>query len=57
MGQYYNVVIGDDFGFKVYDRSVDGQYTMAKLTEHSWFGNHFCDAIGALLHDNPKHVI
>ena len=40
MGQYYNILVGEpiisgETIYKVYDRSVDTQYTMAKLTEFS----------------------
>lgn len=61
MGQYYNILVGDmpiseKTTYKVYDRSVDTQYTMAKLTEFSWFGNPFCDALANELL-NPKIVI
>lgn len=39
MGQYYRPILGDKYGLncKVFDRSVDGQYTLAKLLEHSWW--------------------
>lgn len=38
MGQYYNILVGDmpmsvKTTYKVYDRSVDTQYTMTKLIE------------------------
>lgn len=36
MGQYYNVVIKNKNTITAYHREVDGEYTMAKLTEHSW---------------------
>ena len=41
MGQYYNIVFGDKSGKKieVYNRRVNGEYTMAKLMEHSWWNN------------------
>lgn len=62
MGQYYNILVGDlpaseKTTYKVYDRSVDTQYTMAKLTEFSWFGNPFCDALANELLENPKVII
>lgn len=62
MGQYYNILVGDlpasgKTTYKVYDRSVDTQYTMAKLTEFSWFDNPFCDALANELLENPKVVI
>ena len=38
MGQYYMAVLGNEFGTdcKVFNRSVDGEYTFAKLLEHIW---------------------
>ena len=41
MGQYYRPILGDKYGLncKVFDRSVDGRYTLAKLLEHSWWQN------------------
>ena len=57
MGQYYNVVIKDSKG-KVtsFDRSVNGEYTMAKLTEHSWWYNEFVSTITNMLWHNPTQV-
>ena len=37
MGQHYNVVIKNKNTIIAYNREVDGKYTMAKLTEHSWW--------------------
>lgn len=41
MGQYYNIVFGNKNGKKinVFNRRVNGDYTMAKLMEHSWWLN------------------
>jgi hypothetical protein len=41
MGQYYMPVFGNKNGnnIRVFDRSVNGDYTMAKLMEHSWWLN------------------
>ena len=46
MGQYYRPILGDNSGLncKVFDRSVDGEYTLAKLMEHSWWLNPFCNS-------------
>ena len=41
MGQYYYAVIEINEQKVVYDRKVDGEYTPAKLTEHSWWLNPF----------------
>ena len=57
MGQYYNVVIEDkDGNLTAYDRTVDGEYTMAKLMEHSWWYNPFVSTITKMLHKNPMRV-
>ena len=45
MGQYYRPVVELDDEITVYNRDVDEEYTMAKLTEHSWIGNHLMSAI------------
>ena len=58
MGQYYRPILGDSFGLncKVFDRSVDGQYTLAKLMEHSWWQNPFVNAFSELLYNEPSRV-
>ena len=56
MGQYYRIITRNAKGTTVYDRSVDGEYTMAKLMEHSWFRNRFCCALAEKLVDNPTKV-
>ena len=57
MGQYYMVIARDTDGTTmVYDRSVDGEYTMAKLMEHSRWGNGFCSALSETLVDNPRKI-
>lgn len=58
MGQYYRPVLIDmiTLDYKVLNRTVDGQYTMAKLTEHSWFGNPLCDTIGKMLSEQKIYV-
>lgn len=60
MGQYYNQVIifKDDYRINITDRRIEGQgYTMAKLTEHSWFGNNFCDTVGAMIYNKPAYIV
>lgn len=51
MGQYYNIALKKKGTktFKFSDRSVDGEYMMAKLTEHSWLNNGTMEAICALI--------
>ena len=58
MGQYYRPILGDSQGLncKVFDRSVDGQYTFAKLLEHSWWENPFVNAFSELIYDEPSRV-
>lgn len=56
MGQYYNVVIKNKNTIITYNREVDGEYTMAKLTEHSWWYNPFVSSITTLLYKNPCKV-
>ena len=58
MGQYYRAILGDAFGLncKVFDRSVDGQYTFAKLMEHSWWLNPFVNAFSELIFNEPSRV-
>ena len=59
MGQYYRAILGDKFGLdcKVFDRSVDGEYTLAKLMEHSWWLNPFCNAFAENLYNENGRVI
>lgn len=58
MGQYYRPILGDEYGLncKVFDRSVDGEYTMAKLLEHSWWLNPFVNAFSEFLYKEPSRV-
>lgn len=56
MGQYYRVITERGLEQHVYDRSVEGEYTLAKLTEHGWFRNPFCEAIAEKLVDTPTRV-
>ena len=59
MGQYYRPILGDAFGLncKVFDRSVDGEYTLAKLLEHSWWQNPFVNAFSEFIYKEPSRVI
>lgn len=57
MGQYYEILAEDKDGKRtVYNRRVDGEYTMAKLLEHSWWNNDFCRALSETLVDNPRRI-
>lgn len=58
MGQYYNIVIQEKGQKKVhvYDRMIDGEYTMAKLMEHSWYLNPMVNAIAEKLYNTPSRI-
>ena len=58
MGQYYMPILGDAYGLncKVFDRSVDGEYTFAKLLEHSWWKNPFVNAFSEFIYNKPSRV-
>jgi len=56
MGQYYMPIIENVLGRTVFDRSVDGEYTMAKLMEHSYWDNPFCCAFAKKLVNTPTKV-
>lgn len=58
MGQYYRPILRSlkAKNFKVFNLSVNGEDTMAKLTEHSWWDNYFCNAISKMLYNKPKRV-
>jgi len=58
MGQYFMPILGDSNGLncKVFDRSVDGEYMLAKLMEHSWWLNSFCNAFAEHLYNQKKRV-
>lgn len=45
MGQYYKPVVNINGEVTVYSRDIDGQYTMAKLMEHSWWENDMVNAV------------
>lgn len=58
MGQYYNIIIrpqGED-EVHAYDRTIDGEYTMAKLMEHSWYLNPMVNAISEKLYHKPSQI-
>ena len=59
MGQYYRPIIKSkqSKNFKVFNRYVNDEYTMAKLMEHSWWDNYFCGAVGKMLRINHCEVI
>lgn len=58
MGQYYRPILTNANGYeRVYNRDVDGEYTMAKLMEHSWYRNPFVNSICSKLFNNPMKVV
>lgn len=58
MGQYYRPILTNANGYeRVYNRDVDGEYTMAKLMEHSWWLNPFVSTICKKLLKNPMKVV
>lgn len=56
MGQYYYVYTKRNGKEKVYNRTVDGEYTMAKLMEHSWWLNPFVNTICYKIHNKPTQI-
>ena len=60
MGQYYRPIIKTDDGIEILSRNliIDGQeeYTMAKITEHSWIGNWFMEAVCDKIYNSDKPV-
>ena len=59
MGQYYMAVLGNEFGTdcKVFDRTVDNEYTFAKLLEHSWWENLFVNSFSERIYNELGRVI
>lgn len=58
MGQYYKIVIErtKDGKVEAYDRTIDGEYTMAKLMEHSYYLNGMVNAISEKLYNEPSRI-
>ena len=58
MGQYYRPILGDKYGLdcKVFDRSVDGEYMLAKLMEHAWWLNPFCNSLAENLYNEEGRL-
>ena len=58
MGQYFMPILGDSHGLncKVFDRSVEGEYMLAKLMEHSWWQNPFCNSFAQRLYKTKGRV-
>lgn len=59
MGQYYLPVLGNaqGTGFKVFNRRVNGEYTGAKLMEHSWWENPLVNSFAAQLYNRKCRVL
>ena len=56
MGQYYRVYLKRNEKEKIYDRTIDGEYTPAKIMEHSWFLNPFVNTICHELYKKPACI-
>lgn len=58
MGQYYNIIIKKVGEKKVhtFDRHINGEYTMAKLMEHSWYLNDMVNSVSEKLYKTPSHI-
>ena len=58
MGQYYHIILKrkGEKTVHAYDRTIDGEYTMAKLMEHSWYLNPMVNAICEKLYHKPSHI-
>lgn len=58
MGQYYNIIVKplSDAEIHAYDRTIDGEYTAAKLMEHSWYLNPMVNAISEKIYHNPSQI-
>ena len=60
MGQYYKAITKSNNRIKVYSRNViiDGvpEYTFAKLTEHSWWGNYAVEAVCKDIYQRQAHT-
>ena len=56
MGQYYRVLTIENNKTKIYNRDLvkdnETKYTLAKLTEHSWWYNEFVNSVCYKIYDN-----
>jgi hypothetical protein len=57
MGQYYKPAMEINGEIKVFNRDVDGQYALAKLTENSWWLNTCVNAISGMMYKNPVRLV
>lgn len=58
MGQYYMPIMQKENSKKVvvYNRRINGEYTMAKLMEHSYIHNYLMETICKLLYKNKRRL-
>lgn len=56
MGQYYNVAVISKDRKLFLNRDVNGEYTMAKLMEHSWWKNPFVNTVNSFIYKTPSQV-
>lgn len=57
MGQYYKPILQLNNHITIYNRDIDGEYTLAKLMEHSWFNNPLMKAISEKLYENKGKLL
>lgn len=57
MGQYYRPCLEQEGVLTVFNRDVDGKYTVAKLTEHSWWNNSCLNAISEKIYQKQSRLI
>ena len=58
MGQYFMPILGDAYGMncKVFNRTVDGKHTFAKIMEHSWWLNPFVNSFSKRIYKKKSRV-
>lgn len=58
MGQYYNIILKGvkEETVHTFDRTLDGEYTMAKLMEHSYYLNPMVNAIAKKIYNKPSQI-
>lgn len=57
MGQCYRQAIEQDGNLDIFDAQMVDDWNGRKLTEHSWIGNNFMDAISERIHNKPANIV
>ena len=57
MGQYYRPVIKENDKIMVYNRRINGEYTMAKLMEHSYLSSYLMMTIADKMYKNKIQLL